>query len=273
MPHATVGGLRLYYEWHGAGTGPPLVLVMGLSGDVTAWGLQLAAFAPGRRCLLFDTRGAGRSDAPDAPYTTRDMAVDLWALCDHLDVRRAHLLGVSMGGAIAQEAALAAPDRVASLQLHCTWAGPDAYLRAVVASFAAMRAALDREAFIRALTPWTFTAECHARRPEFIELVVQRGLGHPHPQPLHGYLRQAEAVIRHDARQRLPALAVPTLVTVASEDILTPPRLARELAGLIPSARLQVLAGGGHGYFWETPAEFNAVCLGFLATVADGVAA
>src|SRR5262249_15509679 len=127
MPHVSVRGVRLYHEWHGSGPGAPLVLVMGLGGDVTAWGLQLAAFAPRHRCLVFDTRGAGRSDAPDAPYSTAEMATDLWGLCDALAVTRAHLLGVSMGGAIVQAAALAAPERVASLQLHCTWAGPDPY--------------------------------------------------------------------------------------------------------------------------------------------------
>jgi len=270
MPHATVRAGRLYYEWHGSGPGAPLVLVMGLGGDVTAWGLQLAAFAPVRRCLVFDNRGAGRSDAPDAPYTTADMAADLWGLCDALEVRRAHLLGVSMGGAIVQEAALAAPDRVASVQLHCTWPGPDPHFRAVVESFKALRAGLPREAFIRTLCLWTFTPACYAERPELIELVVQRGLGHPHPEPLHGYLRQADAVLRHDARDRLPGLRVPTLVTVGSEDILTPPRLARELATVIPGARLEVLAGGGHGYFWETPEAFNAAALASLAAAGHG---
>jgi pimeloyl-ACP methyl ester carboxylesterase len=236
---------------------------MGLGGDSTAWGFQLAAFAPRYRCLVFDNRGAGRSGAPEAPWSVADMAADLWRLLDGLEVRAAHLLGISMGGAIAQEAALAAPDRVLSLQLHCTWAGPDPYFRALVESFKVLRGRLDREQFIRAVQPWIFTAGCYARRPEFLELVVRRGLEHPHPQPLHGYLRQADAVIGHDARGRLGTLRVPTLVTVGREDILTPPRFAEELAGLVPGARLDVLPGG-HGYFWEEPAAFNEAALAFL---------
>jgi 3-oxoadipate enol-lactonase len=191
------------------------------------------------------------------------MAADLWRLLDALEVRQAHLLGVSMGGAIAQEAALAAPGRVASLQLHCTWAGPDPYFRALVESFKVSRSRLDREQSIRAVLPWIFTPDCFARRADFLELVVRRGLEHPHPQPFHGYRRQADAVIGHDARARLPGLRVPTLVTVGREDVLTPPRFARELAGLVPGARLEELPGG-HGYFWEVPEAFNATCLAFL---------
>ncbi|HEV8672430.1 MAG TPA: alpha/beta fold hydrolase [Methylomirabilota bacterium] len=267
MPLATVGGVKLYHEWHGAGPGAPLVLVTGLGGDSTAWGFQLAAFAPGRRCLVFDNRGVGRSDAPDVPFSTADMAADLLGLLDTLDVRRAHLLGVSMGGAIVQEAALADPDRIASLQLHCTWAGPDPYFRAVVEHFKTLRRRLEHEEFLRAVGPWVFTAACYAERPEFVELVVQRGLGHPHPQPLHGYLRQADAVLGHDTRARLGTLRCPTLVTVGTEDILTPPRLSREVAARIPEARLEVIPGAGHGYFWEMPRAFNAAGLTFLAVV------
>jgi pimeloyl-ACP methyl ester carboxylesterase len=269
MPLATVGGLKLYYEWHGAGSATPLVLVMGLGGDSTAWGFQLAAFAPGRHCLVFDNRGAGRSDAPETPYSIPAMAGDLLGLLDALDVGRAHLLGVSMGGAIAQEAALRAPEAIASLQLHCTWAGPDPYFRAVVEHFKLLRQRLDREPFLRAVALWLFTAAGYAERPEFVELVVQRGLEHPHPQPLHGYLRQADAVLAHDTRARLGGLRCPTLVTVGVEDILTPPRLSRELASLVPRARLEVIPGGGHGYFWEIPEAFNRVGLDFLAAVGD----
>ena len=265
MPFTSVGGLRMYYEWHGEAPGPPLVLVMGLGGDLTAWGLQLATFAPARRCLVFDNRGAGRTDAPHAPYTISGMAADLLGLLDALGVPRAHLLGVSMGGAIVQEAALAAPDRVASLQLHCTWAGPDPYFRAVVEALVVLRQRLGREEFVAATLPWLFGPESYAERPGLIEAVRERALSHPYPQPLHGYLRQAEATRAHDARARLPGVRCPTLVTVGADDVVTSPRLARELARLVPGARLDLIPGGAHGYFWEVPQAFNAACLDFLA--------
>jgi pimeloyl-ACP methyl ester carboxylesterase len=265
---ASVGGIRLYYEWHGRAAGVPVVLVMGLGGDASAWGYQFAALAPTRRCLALDNRGVGRSDAPDQPYTVRAMARDLIGLLDALEVPRAHLLGVSLGGAIAQEAALLAPERVSSLQLHATWAGPDPYLAAALEQLRTLRRDLDREGFVRALLPLIFTPRCHAARPRFIERVVQAALAAPHPQPLHGYLRQAEASLGHDARDRLGAIRCPTLVTVGADDVLTPPRFARELATLVPQARLEVLPGG-HGYFWEAPDAFNAACLGFLDAARD----
>ena len=102
------------------------------------------------------------------------MAEDLLALLDALGVERAHLLGLSLGGAIAQEAVLAAPARFASLQLHATWAGPHPYFHALVGAVRAARLQLDREGFYRALSVWLFTPACFASQPELVEMVVQR---------------------------------------------------------------------------------------------------
>jgi pimeloyl-ACP methyl ester carboxylesterase len=267
MPFATANGIRLYYEWHGAESGIPVVLVMGLGGDSTAWPFQLAALAPRHRVLVFDNRGAGRSDAPDVPHTTRGMAEDLLALLDGLGVERAHLLGLSLGGAIAQEAALAAPARFASLQLHATWVGPHPYFQALVNAVRMARLQLGREGFYRALSVWLFTPACFASQPDLVEMVVQRAIHHPHPTPLHAYLRQTEAVLAHDARDRVHLVRCPTLVAVGSQDLITPPVLAEELADRIPGARLRHLPDVGHGALWEAPEAFNRVCLDFL----DGV--
>jgi 3-oxoadipate enol-lactonase len=267
MPFATVTGLRLYYEWHGAEAGIPVVLVMGLGGDSTAWPLQVAALTPRYRVLVFDNRGAGQSDAPDVAYTTRGMAEDLLALLDKLGVDHAHLLGLSLGGAIAQEAALAAPARFASLQLHSTWAGPHPYFHALVNAVRAVRLELDSESFYRALSVWLFTPACFVNQPELVETVVQRATGNPHPVTRHAYLRQTEAILRHDARDRLHRIRCPTLVAVGSQDLITPPFLAADLAGGISTARLQTLPDLGHGALWEDPETFNRVCLSFL----DGV--
>jgi 3-oxoadipate enol-lactonase len=264
MPFATVNGIRLYYEWHGVEREIPVVLVMGLGGDTTAWPFQLAALAPHHRVLVFDNRGAGQSDAPDVAYTTRGMAEDLLALLDKLGVERAHLLGLSLGGAIAQEAALAAPARFASLQLHATWAGPHPYFHALVNAVRTARRQLDREEFYRVLSVWLFSPQSFATQPELIELLIQRATHHSHPMPLHAYLRQTEAVLGHDARARLHLIACPTLVGVGGRDIITPPSLAEELASGIPGARLVRLPGVGHGALWEAPEAFNRPCLEFL---------
>lgn len=265
MPIVSVGGLPLYYEWHGREAGTPVVLVAGLGGDSTAWAFQLPALRPHHRVLVFDNRGAGRSGAPDEPYTTAGMAQDLLGLLDALGVPQAHLLGLSMGGAIAQEAALRAPGRVASLQLHATWAGPHPYLTALVRAVRTARARLEPEGFYRLLALWLFAPETFARQPDLVELVVQRAAHHPYPAPLHGYLRQSDAVLGHDARTRLRELRCPTLVSVGAADRLTPPFLAEELVQLIPGARLEVLPGAGHAALWEVPDRFNRACLAFLA--------
>jgi len=265
VPFAAVRGLRLYYEWRGRATGTPVVLVMGLGGDSTAWAFQLAALAPHYRVLVFDNRGAGRSEAPDEPYTIGGMAEDVLGLLDALGVGRVHLVGLSMGGAIAQEAALAAPERVLSLQLHATWAGPHPYFTALVEAVRTARQRLDRAVFYRTLALWLFSPETFARQPALVELVIQHAVEHPHPGTLHGYLRQTEAVLAHDTRARLHGLRCPTLVGVGEADLLTPRFFAEELAGLIPGARLTVLPAAGHGAIWEAPGAFNAACLGFLA--------
>jgi 3-oxoadipate enol-lactonase len=267
MPTAPANGIRLYYEWHGETGGTPVVLVMGLGSDSSAWLFQLAALAPRHRVLVFDNRGAGRSEAPDIPYTTREMAEDLLGLLESLGVERAHLLGLSMGGAIVQEAVLARPERVASLQLHATWAGPHPYFQALVAAVRLARLHFDRESFYRALSVWLFTPACFATRPEVIELVVRWATDHPYPMAPHAHRRQIEAVLLHDARDRLHLVRCPTLVTVGHEDLITPPVLAEELAHRIPGARFLRLPGG-HGVLWEAPEAFNRACLDFLDAVA-----
>jgi len=267
MPFVTANGIRIYYEWHGEVGGTPLVLVMGLGSDSSAWRFQLAALAPRYRVLVFDNRGVGQSDAPDVPYTTRGLADDLVGLLDGLGVERAHLLGLSMGGAIAQEAVLATPERFASLQLHATWAGPHPYFQALVAAVRTARLHFDRESFYRALSVWLFTPACFATRPDLVELVVRWGTDHPFPAPVQSYLHQTEAVLAHDARSRLQLVRCPTLVTVGNLDLVTPPVLAEELVTLIPGARLVRIPGAGHGALWEAAEVFNGICVDFLDTL------
>jgi pimeloyl-ACP methyl ester carboxylesterase len=223
------------------------------------------AFAERYRVIAFDNRGAGQTDAPDHPYTTRMMADDACGLLDALAIDRAHVIGVSMGGMIAQELALTHPHRVRSLHLGCTLARPDASIQTLIAGWREIRRRVDREVSLRALGPWLFAARTYIERPEFVEMIVQNALAHPHPQTLTGYVRQGDAVATHDTLDRLGALRCPTLVSVADEDILIPPRFSRQLADRIPGATFQTLPGAGHVYFWELPDHFNTLSLTFLA--------
>ena len=264
-----VGDISMHYVE--AGAGHPLVLIMGLGGDHTAWGFQVPAFAERYRVIAFDNRGSGQTDQPDIPYTVRGMAEDTVGLMDALGIDGAHICGVSLGGMIAQELVLNHPERVLSLALHCTLARPDAYLLSLGATWRHMRTALTREQFTRALMLWLFSPATFAERPEFVEAVVQNSLANPYPPSTAGFARQSEAVGSHDTLARLGRIRCPTLITVGAEDILVPPRFSRQIHERIPHAEFGVLGGVGHGHFLEAPERFNETYLGFLARHASAV--
>jgi pimeloyl-ACP methyl ester carboxylesterase len=263
MPTVSVNGIDLYYVE--VGTGEPLLLVTGFGADHLSWGFQLGAFSAGHRVIAFDNRGAGRSSAPDLPYTTKLMADDAVALMDRLGIESAHVLGVSLGGMIAQEVALAHPARVRSLQLHATAARPDRYVLALLENLRTVRGLVGAEAAQRATALWLFAATTFNQRPEFVETMLYAARTQPYPQSDVGFARQGDAIVSHDALDRLGAITCPTLVGVGDEDALAPLRFSREIVRAIPHAELHTIAGAGHVAFWEKPAEFNALCLEFLA--------
>lgn len=242
-----------------------MLLIMGWGGDHTAWAFQIPALAARYRVIAFDNRGAGQSDAPDVPYTIRGMAADALALLDAVGIRRAHVCGASMGGMIAQELALAAPERVLSLQLHCTLARADAYGGLLVETLLRAREREDAAGWARALLPWLVCRRTVAEHPEFVTVWVQRAVDNPYPTGLVGLRRQAEAVAGHDALDRLGHIAVPTLVTTGAEDILVPPAFSREIHARIAGAEMAVIPDAGHLHFIEQAGSFNATCLTFLA--------
>jgi pimeloyl-ACP methyl ester carboxylesterase len=263
MPRVRVGDIEMYYQ--DVGSGEPLVLIMGFGGDHLAWAFQMPDFSARHRVIAFDNRGVGQTDTPDHPYTTRMMAGDALGLMDALGIDRAHVLGVSMGGMIAQELALANPERVRSLHLACTFGRPDPYLVALNAAWREMRIALGRESTLRTLGLWLFSPTTYADRPELIESLLQTSLANPYPQSLVGFLRQGEAVAGHDALERLSAIRCQTLVSVAEDDILVPPRFSREILARIQGAELRLVTSAGHGYFLERPDVFNELTLDFIA--------
>jgi 3-oxoadipate enol-lactonase len=263
MPKVRVNGVQLNYIE--AGSGDPLLLVMGFGGDHLAWAFQTPVFAQQYRVIAFDNRGVGQSDVPDVPYTTRMMADDAAGLLEAIGIERAHVLGVSMGGMIAQELALGHPRRVRSLQLHCTLARPDRYMHTLIESWRTVRGKASVEEWMRIVALWLFSPRTYAERPELVETIIQTGIANPHPFTLTGFLRQGDAVRSHDTLDRLGKLGCPTLVGVGDDDILVPPRFSRELAAVIPGATLRTVEGAGHCYFWERPDVFNAMCLEFLA--------
>ncbi len=258
----TTSGTTIYYEEHG--DGEPLLCVMGLSADVLAWVLQVPAFSQRHRTVIFDNRDVGRSSMADGPYEIADMARDALDLADALGLESFHLLGVSMGGAIAQEMALAAPDRIRTLTLTVTFAGTGHWGRVLSKTWGARVLETPRERHVDELLLLNLSEELF-EDPAKVEFARNLMLQNPHPQPPEAFARQLDASSRHEARDRLPSLTMPVHVIGGERDILVPVWKSKEIAELIPGAKLTVLEGAPHGLTMERAEEFNELVLRFIA--------
>lgn len=261
MPKVRVGQIELFYEQDGQGD--PIVWVHGLSLDHWVWGLQTPLFARHFRCLAFDNRDAGQSDRSPDSYTIKTLADDAIGLMDALAIDRAHIVGLSMGGAIAQELAIAHPARVKRLVLVSTYTSSDRRGADVLHSFALMRTRFSREEYARATMPWVFTYHDYLTSG-LVESVTTRFLEDPYFLPEEVYARQVEAALSHFSENRLGRITAPTLIVNGDEDLMTPMRFAGTLHEQIPGARLAVIHGGGHALILTHAAEFNRVVLSFL---------
>jgi 3-oxoadipate enol-lactonase len=270
MAIAEVNGQRLYYEVHGEGE--PLLCVHGLSCDTLAWIPQIQAFAAAHRTVIFDNRDVGQSSMASGDYEIADMARDALALADELDLDSFHLLGISMGGAIAQEIALQAPGRVRTLTLAVTFPAGGAYARRLAEVWGARVKQISREQHIDELMLLNHS-EGFYDHPEMVEFVRTAILNNPHPQPPDAFARQLAACSRHDTRDRLGSLTMPTHVIGGEYDILVPVWKSREIAALIPGAKLSVLPEAPHGLSLERSEEFNAAVVEFLREAAATPAA
>lgn len=265
MPHAQVQGNRVYYESHGAGD-PPLVLIMGMGGSCRGWlALQVPDFAKTRRVVIFDNRGVGETDDPGGPFSTADLANDTAALLDVLQIDRADVLGVFMGGMIAQELALGHPDRVDRLVLVGTWARADAKRRMLIEKWREMmKSGVSYEIQVLERLLWTLSDET-LEQTDLIEEMVRRHLTERTPVPSDVFVRQCDACLGHDTRERLAELTHPTLVVCGQQDSLTPPALHRELTVALPDAHLVTIPSAAHLVMAETAQRFNQAVLQFLS--------
>ena len=262
MPTVEANGQTLYYEVHGEGE--PLLCVMGLSADTLAWMLQVPAFSAKHKTIVFDNRDVGQSSLAEGPYSIADMGRDALALADALELDSFHLLGVSMGGAIAQEMAIAAPERIRTLTLAVTFPAGGGWARKLTEVWSARVTRASREERVDELMLLTFS-EGFFENDDQVAFVRGMMLQNPHPQSAEAFIRQLDAAGRHDARPGLAALDLPTHVIGAEHDILVPVWKSRELADLIPGAELTVLEGAPHGVQVETAEQFNRAVLDFIA--------
>ncbi|MGI8512976.1 MAG: alpha/beta fold hydrolase [Solirubrobacteraceae bacterium] len=249
-----VNAQRLYASRRGAGE--PLLLIQGLSGNTLHWTEPfLEELEPGFELIAYDHRGIGHSQAGPGPYSIKDLADDAAGLLDVLELDAVHVLGISMGGMVAQELTLRHPGRVRTLSLGCTSPGgpervdtdPAVVSRLMELGLSGQMGRLMEEGYAFNVSP------TYARDPAGLELM--RELAQELPGSLPVLLAQLQALTGHDASARLGEIAVPTLIMHGSEDRILPVGNAHVLARLIPGARLEIFADVGHLFWWERPQE------------------
>lgn len=263
MPYTENDGVKIYWEEHGRGE--PLLLIMGLGYTLDMWHRNLPALSERYRTIVFDNRGLGKSDVPPGPYSTSDMAADAIAVLDDAGVDKAHVLGASLGGLIAEELVLGHPHRVKSLILACTHGGGTEHIvmpSQEVLDMLAARASMTAEEGVRAAIPFVYHAETPRERID--EDLAIRLRTFPSAE---GYTAQLAAGLTHDAFDRLKDIKVPTLVIHGDSDALIPYTNAQILAREIPGAKVTIIPKASHVFFTDQPEASNEVVLSFLGEV------
>ena len=274
MPYAHAKDVALYYELRGD-RGTPLLLIAGYGATLAGWRRALVdCLATTHRVILFDNRGAGNSGKPHESYTMTQFADDTAAVLDAVGIDAAHVIGVSMGGMIAQNFALRHPQRVRGLILCCTIpAGPESPAivgpsEEVLATLTAPRTD-DKAQDLRNLWPILYAPRFIEQNGELLEEMLKQKIAYPEP-PQYALENQMHAVVEtHDVLDRLGEIGQPTLVLTGTEDVLVPPQNSRLIAERIPHARLIEYADAGHGFLEETEMQAIDDVLRFLAEI-DG---
>lgn len=259
MPFINANNIDLYYEVRGAGK--PLVLLMGLGSDHRSWDPHVVDFEKHFQCILVDNRGVGKSEKPLGPYTCAQMAKDTLALMDALNLEQVYLNGCSMGGAIAQELAILAPERIEKLVLTASFPQLDAYGIRLCENFENAYCNLNIEQFRMLANHVIYsrnyfnshTSEISASEKQ-VDLLM----------PGYAFLAQASACKTHNTFDRLHKIQAPTLVYGAENDDFVPASLTKKMAELIPNGRVEIVKGRGHGFHFEIAPIYNEAVIQFL---------
>ncbi|WXG39580.1 MAG: alpha/beta hydrolase [Candidatus Freyarchaeum deiterrae] len=263
MPKIRIGDIKMYYEIHGKGY--PLVMIMGLTANKDWWAQEvIEQFSKHFKTLIFDNRGAGRTDAPKSDYSIKMFADDTIGLMDSLEIDEAHILGVSMGGMIAQELVLNYPDRVKKLVLCSTTPGGTNSIPTPQETIAVLMERGDRtdEQMARRLVNILFPKDYVTNNPEVIEREVNHLLIAPITED--AYMRQLKACMEFDTYDRLPKINRPTLVMAGKEDVLLPYQNDEIIAKRIPKAKLILYDDVGHGMTTQVAEDFAQKVIEFL---------
>jgi pimeloyl-ACP methyl ester carboxylesterase len=250
----------MYYEL--TGKGPPIVLIIGLGSGHQMWDAHVPALSRKFAVLTMDNRGVGDSDKPDGEYTTKIMADDTADLMQRLRITQAHVVGASLGGAIAQELAINYSSLVRTLILMCTWAKSDKYLDSVLESWIELAQLGGVPTMNRNGLLWCLTRQYYEKH--FGEIKRLDEQYRERDLPVSSLIRQARACQKHDALDRLDRITAPTLIAVGDRDILTPVHFSEVLQQRITKSELHILKGAPHAFFWENPGVFVKIVTDFI---------
>jgi pimeloyl-ACP methyl ester carboxylesterase len=262
MPLARSDDANIYYECHGEGDGPPVLFIRGTGADGTRWMPQVEAYQDEVPCVIFDGRGAGKSDTTPPPYTVAQMAGDTIALMDHLGLETAHISGSSLGGAIGLHMAVHAPERVETLQLHSSWLATRGFSAFSIGLLKKILLAGGTDFYYEATLPLLFSPRF--MMDNFDGLMKVLAHMQTNPATEDGLLGQIEANLSYDLSAEVSRVDVPTLVTVGELDYILPVSCSRELHDAIAGSELIVFPGCGHLVTMESPDTFNRATLDWL---------
>lgn len=263
-------GITIGYEEQGEGDAVVLIPGTGVDHGIFVAGEQLATLAKRYRTIGMDHRGTGESSRDVSDYTIETMADDVIGLLDAVGVERSHVLGVSMGAAIAQHAAIRHPERVASLVLFSPWAHTDEYLRRLFGDiWHFIYSTAEPEFAGKATLWWLLSPEFINGQPGVVDQIARDVFAAPTSATRETLLQHVKANLGHDARDRLADIRCPALVVAGDGDRVIPPSYSEAVASRIPGARLEVLTGpgAGHALFLERAGEVNDLTVEFLTDI------
>src|SRR3954471_14556421 len=262
MPRIVIGDGAIHYERQGVGF--PVLFVTGLSGFASFWNDQVAAFSKTFDVITHDHRGIGQSDLTRSGFTVDRMAADVIGLMDALEIERAHVVGHSTGGAIAQILAIQHPNRLATVVLAASCTKPDAYFRRLFGLRKDILLRLGPSAYVQANSLYLYPSWFVARNNESLRtLEAQTPAVFP---PTEVAASRIDAILAFDRTESLGRIKTPTLVVGAEDDLVTPSYFSEELARLIPGAEIKIFPRGGHAFTQVRAREFNQAVLPFLAS-------
>jgi 3-oxoadipate enol-lactonase len=259
MPRVSLGDVEINYQEEGSGF--PLVLIHGLNGDLTGWALVIPEFSRHYRTLALDVRGHGESSKPDEPYSIKGFSEDFHEFLRQIQIPRAHILGLSMGGAIAQQFALDYPGMIRSLVLVSTFSHIDEQAQRAFTRLRQSLKAGGYPAFLDEVVKLAFTPQFIAANPGPIAELKEKRVRTNSPVAIG---RATDACMAFDLKNEIAKISLPTLVVSGRADVFTPLHLAEQIHRSIRGSEWKVLDGVGHNLYVEKASRLAEITLEFL---------